>query len=159
MGSVDPTWVVENLFVDSLMFLKVLPHDVHELLDLGTGAGFPGMPLKIVWPELRLILVEPRSRRVSFLSALVRELELDDVTVMQERAEVLVNRPEVRVDAVVMRCAGPLEAVFPVAASLVKPGGVVIASGPPATSAREPQGQWVEVSGPRGLRRFAVLRV
>jgi 16S rRNA (guanine527-N7)-methyltransferase len=159
VGSVDPTWVVENLFVDSLMFLKVLPRDVHELLDLGTGAGFPGVPLKIVWPELRLTLVEPRSRRVSFLSALVRELELGHVRVIQGRAEALVNHPDVRVDAVVMRCAGPVDAMFPVAANLVKPGGIVIATGPPAAAAGPTHGEWVGVSGPHGTRRFAVLRV
>jgi 16S rRNA (guanine527-N7)-methyltransferase len=155
VGSTDPAWVVENLFLDSLLFLKTLPTDSRDLLDLGAGAGFPGVPLKIVEPALRLTLVEAKSRRASFLSTLVRELELVGVRVINDRAEHIVDQTELRFDAVVMRCAGSLDAVLPLAGRLLKPGGVAIASGPPKV-AKLPVGDWVEVAGPNGIRRFAI---
>jgi len=158
VGSVEPGWVVRNLFVDSLMFLELLPAGVRELADLGTGAGFPGVPMRIVKPALRLTLVEAKSRRTSFLSSLVRELELDHVKVVNERAETLVERPELRFDAVVLRCAGSLDEVLPIATKLVRPGGVVIASGPPAP-VHDSAHDWVDLSFGLATRRFAVVRV
>jgi len=158
VGSVEPDWVVRNLFVDSLMFLKVLPAAVREIADLGTGAGFPGVPMKIVKPELRLTLVEAKSRRTSFLSSLVRDLQLDRVKIINERAEALVDRPELRFDAVVLRCAGSLHEILPIAAKLVVPGGSVIASGPPSPANRSAY-EWVDVSFGSATRRFAVVRV
>jgi 16S rRNA (guanine527-N7)-methyltransferase len=156
VGSIEPAWVAENLFLDSLLFLKVLPRDARELLDLGAGAGFPGVPLKIVLPEIRLTLVEARSRRASFLSALVRELGLSEVQVINARAEELIDQPRFRFDAVVMRCAGSLDDVLPTAVKLLRAGGRAVASGPPV-STKLPCGAWVEVPGPRGARRFAVF--
>jgi 16S rRNA (guanine527-N7)-methyltransferase len=158
VGSVEPSWVVDNLFIDSLMFLKVLPPNVHDLADLGTGAGFPGVPLRIVQEDLRLTLVEARQRRTSFLSALIRELGLSHVRILNERAEALIERPELRFDAVVLRCAGPLSDVFPVASKLVKSGGIVVATGPPEPTPSSSH-EWVDVSTSRGTRRFAVMQV
>ena len=158
MGSVEPIWVVDNLFVDSLMFLKVLPPDVHDLADLGTGAGFPGVPLRIVQQDLQLTLVEARQRRTSFLSALIRELGLSDVRIVNERAEVLIERSELRFDAVVLRCAGPLSDVFPVASKLVKSRGIVVAAGPPEPTQNSSH-EWVKVATSHRTRRFAVMRV
>jgi 16S rRNA (guanine527-N7)-methyltransferase len=155
VGSVEPAWVVDNLFVDSLLFLKVLPSGIRDLLDLGTGAGFPGVPLKIVMPELRLTLIEARSRRASFLATVIRDLGLSDVRIVNARAEDLVGTTDLRFDAVVMRCAGSLEVALPLAEQFLKPGGVAVTSGPPA-SVEGPRGAWVEVQGPRGIRRFAV---
>ena len=157
VGSVEPKWVAENLFLDSLLFLKALPRGVHDLLDLGAGAGFPGVPLKIVAPDLRLTLVEAKSRRTSFLSTLVRELQLSDVRVINARAEDLIAQPAFRFDAVVTRCAGSLGAVLPLAVTLLRAGGIAVASGPPKRT-ELPLGGWIEVSGPSGTRRFAVYR-
>jgi len=69
IGSAAPHWIVENLFLDSLLFLKVFPSPPSTLLDLGAGAGLPGIPLKIVLGEVELVLVESRQKRVSFLSS------------------------------------------------------------------------------------------
>ena len=82
VGSDGPAWIVENLFLDSLLFLRVLPTPLHSLLDLGSGAGLPGIPLKIVRGDLELVLVESRRRRASFLSTVVRELALANVRVI-----------------------------------------------------------------------------
>src|SRR5688572_4764254 len=66
VGSSDPEWIVEHLFLDSLLFLQVLPAELESLADVGSGAGFPGIPIKIVRPDLRVTLIESRQRRVSF---------------------------------------------------------------------------------------------
>jgi 16S rRNA (guanine(527)-N(7))-methyltransferase RsmG len=127
--------------------------------DLGSGAGVPGVPLKIVRPELRVTLIESRERRASFLSAVVRELGLQDCRVVGRRAEDvdLVDRSH---DVVVVRCAGDLTGVVPVAAALVRAGGLVIASGPPKRPAIK-KGldlDWVEIEGAQARRLFAVYR-
>ncbi|MBI4635291.1 MAG: 16S rRNA (guanine(527)-N(7))-methyltransferase RsmG [Candidatus Rokubacteria bacterium] len=159
VGSTEPRWIVENLFLDSLLYLKVLPMPLGSLLDLGSGAGFPGVPIKIVEPGVRLTLLEARRRRASFLAAVVRELRLERVEVLNARAEGVAADLAGRFDAVVMRCAGRLEPLMALANEFVRPGGVVVASGPP-TPKPLALGEWVDVSGarPSGVRRFALLR-
>ena len=78
--------ILESHFLDSLTLLPLLSADSH-LLDIGTGAGFPGLVCKAVMPSLRLTLVEPRQKRVSFLRHIVRTLELKDVTIIEGRIE------------------------------------------------------------------------
>jgi 16S rRNA (guanine527-N7)-methyltransferase len=145
--------------LDSLLFLRILSPAVRSLLDFGAGAGLPGIPIKIVKPEIQLTLLESRRRRASFLSAAVRELGLSGACVVSARAE---DAPELRgsFDAVAMRCAGSLERTLPLAAGFVAPGGIVVASGPP--DVRPLTGaDWVTVPGIRAgsTRRFAVGRV
>ena len=67
IGSTEPDWIVEGLLLDSLLFLRVLSPDVQSILDFGAGAGLPGIPIKIVRPEIELTLLEARRRRASFL--------------------------------------------------------------------------------------------
>ena len=160
VGSVDPKWLIENVILDSLLFLRALPAGVKSIADLGSGAGLPGIPIKIVNPEIKVTLIESRERRASFLSAAVRELGLLDCRVVVGRAE-SVEQTDRGYDAVVMRCAGDLVELIPVAAALTRPGGVVIASGPPAARGSGSGGvqfEWVEVDGVTGARLFAVYR-
>jgi 16S rRNA (guanine527-N7)-methyltransferase len=159
VGSTDPDWMVENLLLDSLLFLRVLPAEAASLADLGSGAGLPGIPLGIVRPDLSITLIESRQRRVSFLSTVVRELGLAGTSVLNARAEEVAAQRPASFDAVLVRCAGEIAAVVPTALRLVVPGGVVILSGPPAGRPLE-DGEWVEVPGvrPGQTRRFAVFR-
>lgn len=73
-------------FMDSLSAYRLL-REGESLLDVGSGAGFPGVPLKIASPSIRLSLVESRGRKVSFLKQLLRELDLEDVAVHASRVE------------------------------------------------------------------------
>jgi len=160
IGSAAPHWIVENLFLDSLLFLKVFPSPPSTLLDLGAGAGLPGIPLKIVLGEVELVLVESRQKRVSFLSSAVRELALENVRVVSGRVEDVMDELEGRFDAVVMRCAGDPGQLLPIAARLLRRGGTVAASGPPKPRPL-PVGDWITVvTRRRGgkARRFAVYR-
>jgi len=80
----------ETHFLDSLTLLRVLPppdSKQQTLLDIGTGAGFPGLALKAARPELPVILVEPRQKRVSFLRHVIRTLGLKDIKVLCGRLE------------------------------------------------------------------------
>jgi 16S rRNA (guanine527-N7)-methyltransferase len=160
VGSIEPGWLIKNVVLDSLLFLRLLPAGSITIADLGSGAGVPGVPLKIVRPELRVTLIESRERRASFLSAVVRELGLQDCRVLGRRAEEIAPADRNQ-DVVVTRCAGDLSEVVHVAAALARPGGLVIASGPP----RRPPTKsgldlrWVEVEASGGARLFATYEV
>jgi 16S rRNA (guanine527-N7)-methyltransferase len=159
LGSSEPRWIVDRIFLDSLLFVRVLPSGARAILDVGSGAGVPGIPLKLVIPDLKLTMVESRQRRASFLSTTVRELALRDVAVIPERLESIVRAVSDRFEAVVARCAGDVGYLFGLAAHLIRPGGVVIASGPPEEHPL-PVGEWITVPGvrPGETRRFAVYR-
>lgn len=85
--------IVEKHFLDSLTLLPVLSGKNPHLLDIGTGAGFPGLICKAVMPELKVTLVEPRLRRVSFLRHIIRTLKLENIFVLECRAEDEVSLP------------------------------------------------------------------
>jgi 16S rRNA (guanine527-N7)-methyltransferase len=80
--------VIENHFLDSLSLVPLLvEHKASHLLDVGTGAGFPGLVLACVLPNTRCTLVEPRQKRVVFLRHIVRSLGLDHVEIVADRIE------------------------------------------------------------------------
>ena len=157
VGSNDPMWIVEHLFLDSLLFLRLLPSSARTLSDLGSGAGLPGLPIKIVRRDIDVVLIESRRRRAMFLTSAVRAMRLEGVRVLEGRVEDLVSELRGTFDAVVMRCAGDIEVMIPVAADLVSDHGIVIASGPPNPKPLS-VGNWVTVPGlRRGMsRRFAI---
>lgn len=162
-----PADIVEKLFLDSLLFLRWVPPGRARLLDLGAGAGIPGLPLKIVKPEIRLTMVEARRRRASFLAEVVRELALDEVSVLAGRAEDLLEAdpgPRAAFDVVVTRAAGPLPSILPLAMAFLRPGGRFIASGPPVGKPlpplpRDTSPRWESVPslGKLGKRLFLLV--
>jgi 16S rRNA (guanine527-N7)-methyltransferase len=156
VGSDDPMWIVEHLFLDSLLFLKLLPASCTKVADVGSGAGFPGLPIKIVRSDLEVLLIESRRRRAMFLNSAVREMRLVGIQVLEGRIENLPSELHGSFDAVVMRCAGDIEELIPVAAVLVADAGIVVASGPPKPRPLS-VGEWVTVPGVRSgtSRRFA----
>ena len=158
VGSADPDWVVDHILLDSLLFVRVLPPGVRRVLDVGSGAGVPGVPIKIVLADTAVTLLEARAKRVSFLSAVVRELALRECEVVNARLETLGAQRSNDFDAIVMRCAGNPTTLSATATAMLRPGGVVIASGPPK-SRQTPTGSWREVDGPRGRRLFWVCQV
>ncbi len=155
VGSSDPLWIVEHLFLDSLLFLGLIPSSARRVADLGSGAGLPGLPLKIVRRDLEVALIESRRRRATFLTSAIRTIGLEGAAVIEGRAE---NLSELRrsFDAVVMRCAGDIEVMIPAAAGLLSDGGIVIASGPPTPKPLR-VGDWVTIPGVKrgSTRRFA----
>ena len=157
MGSSDPAWIVERIFLDSLLFLRLLPPTARQILDVGSGAGVPGIPLKIVMAETGFTLLEARAKRVSFLSAVVRELALRECEVVNTRLESLPAERAGRYDAVVMRCAGDPTELCGLALPLLKPAGVIVASGPPRPRPTS-VGEWRDVEGPLGRRLYWIYK-
>ena len=152
-------WIVEHLILDSLLFLRLLPPSSKSILDLGSGAGLPGLPIKIVSHDVDMTLIESRRRRASFLTSVVRELQLEGAHVVADRVEDREGELAGRFDAVVMRCAGDVDELIPLASRLVASHGLVIASGPPRPKPLA-MGEWVTIPGarPGSTRRFAVHR-
>ena len=74
-------------FADSLSICKVLPSNVNTVCDLGTGAGFPGIPMAIVYPNLQFTLIDSLNKRIKFLQEVVDTLGLKNVTLIHSRAE------------------------------------------------------------------------
>ena len=80
--------VVEKHFVDSLSIVNVGDmNDIHKVIDIGTGAGFPGIPLKIAFPHLEITLLDSLNKRIKFLNAVIDELGLDNIHTIHGRAE------------------------------------------------------------------------
>ena len=77
---------LETHFLDSLTLLPLLS-DCRTFMDVGTGAGFPGLVLKAVMPKLKVTLVEPRQKRVSFLKYIIRTLQLDGINIVNDRLD------------------------------------------------------------------------
>ena len=84
----DKQEVIKKHFEDSLSITSVIDmNDIDSVIDVGTGAGFPGIPLKIVFPSLKLTLLDSLNKRINFLNTVVDELGLSDVTALHGRAE------------------------------------------------------------------------
>lgn len=120
----QPDEIVTRHFGESLFAAQQLfpssGREVLRVVDVGTGAGFPGLPIAIWNPRLALSLIESRQKKATFLREVVRTLGLDRVDVVADRAE---NFPAASADVVTMRAVERFEVAAKVAAKLVKPGG------------------------------------
>ncbi len=114
-------------FYDSLTLAKVIKLDNQTLLDVGTGAGFPGLVLKIVFPNLKVTLVDSLNKRIIFLNEVIKKLNLKDVKVINQRAEdyALSNRESF--DVVTSRAVANLPMLSEITIPMVKKGGFFIA--------------------------------
>jgi len=88
----DPAEIVSRHFGESIYAATLLPVENGRLVDIGTGAGFPGLALKILKPDLHVVLIESNKKKSAFLAEVVRTLELTEVEILTERFEEI--RPE-----------------------------------------------------------------
>ena len=121
----DKNDIEEKHFLDSLELIKFFDLKNKNLLDVGSGAGFPGVPLAIAEPTLKVTLLEANGKKVSFLKEISKELNLNNVVVIQGRSEELKDREHY--DIVTARAVKELNILLEIAFHQVKVGGTFIA--------------------------------
>ena len=131
-GITDPEDIVIKHFVDSLTPLPFLEPS-GRLLDIGPGAGFPSIPLKIAASELQVQLVEANRKRVSFLKHIVRTLKLDSVIVLHSRFEHL-EPPDKPFNTIISRAFTRLEPLLELVTPLMETGNTLVAMLGPTTA-------------------------
>jgi 16S rRNA (guanine527-N7)-methyltransferase len=120
----DPEEIRHKHFEDSLLLLQVLPLSTESVIDIGTGAGFPGIPLKIARPGIKLTLLEATRKKTEFLKHLVDVLGLKDVEVIWGRAE---EKARPIYDLAVARAVAKMEVLTGYCLPFVKKGGLFVA--------------------------------
>ncbi|MDF2942828.1 MAG: rsmG [Herbinix sp.] len=120
--------IIQKHFIDSLSIVKVLKPTKERLLDVGTGAGFPGIPLKIVFPELDIVLLDSLKKRLTFLDEVISKLKLDKIVTLHGRAEDYGKNTNYReqFDLCVSRAVAKLSSLSEYCLPYVKKGGYFI---------------------------------
>jgi 16S rRNA (guanine527-N7)-methyltransferase len=124
----DPGEVLLKHFLDSLSLLMAYDVSDARILDIGAGAGFPGLPLKIVRPKWQVSLLEATGKKVAFLQHIIETLQLHDVDAVHGRAEELAHKAEFRgsFDLVSARAVASLSTLLEYAAPFCRLGGQMI---------------------------------
>jgi 16S rRNA (guanine527-N7)-methyltransferase len=130
----EKEWIVKHL-LDSLSYTRgFVPVKGMRVMDVGAGAGLPGIPLKVCFPDLSLFLVESSHKKSAFLHHAVRVLGLSDVTILTERVEALPERcPQLKegMDLMMARALAPTDLISKWVHPLLKTGGrFLISKGP-----------------------------
>ncbi len=119
-------------FLDSVTVTIALKQPVNaglSLIDVGSGGGFPGLPVKIVLPDIRLVLLEATGKKAAFLHHITKKLGLEDIEIVTGRAEVVAHQPQYRqrFDIVLSRAVAPLATLAELCLPLCAIGGSFIA--------------------------------
>jgi len=120
--------IIIKHFLDSLLYLKFMPDGEIKVADVGSGAGFPGIPIKIIRPEIEMYLIEPSGKKSAFLRHIIRQLELKKIEVIEKRIEEIKVNQELplSVDVAVTRALFTIMDFLKKATHIVKRGGIFI---------------------------------
>lgn len=118
--------IITKHFLDSLLYMKVMPGGALKVADIGSGAGFPGIPIKIIRPEVEMYLIESSVKKSIFLRHIVKLLKIKNVEVMEERVENI--KESLCVDVAMTRALFSIEDFIKKASHIVKEGGILIHS-------------------------------
>lgn len=124
---IKPEDIVLKHFVDSLTINKYIKEN-SKVIDVGSGAGFPGIPLKIIRDDVDVVLVDSLNKRINFLNVVIKELELSKIVTIHSRAEELGNNKKYResFDVSTSRAVANLSTLSEYLIPLVKKGGISI---------------------------------
>ena len=119
--------IIQKHFVDSLTILKSIKEN-DSIIDVGTGAGFPGIPIKIAFPETRITLLDSLNKRIKFLEEVINKLELKNIETIHGRAEEVAHNKKYRekYDIAIARAVAPLNVLSEYLLPFVKIGGYAI---------------------------------
>ena len=123
----DPEDVATLHFLDSAALLTLESFSGKSVVDVGTGAGFPGLPLRVLEPSIRLTLLDSLNKRIQFLETVCRELDLPDVACVHARAEEFARQHREQFDIAASRAVAQLNVLCELALPLVKVGGQFLA--------------------------------
>ena len=123
----DPEDVATLHFLDSAALLTLESFSGKSVVDVGTGAGFPGLPLRVLEPSIRLTLLDSLGKRIHFLQTVCDELGLTDVACIHGRAEEFAAEHRETFDLAVSRAVAALPVLCELCLPLVKPGGKFLA--------------------------------
>ncbi len=120
--------VIEKHFLDSLSLASFVNLDHQSVIDIGTGAGFPGIPLKIAFPDLHITLMDSLNKRILFLQDVIEALHLEGISAVHARAEDLGHKAEYReqFDLCVSRAVANLSTLCEYSLPFVKVGGMFV---------------------------------
>lgn len=120
--------IIIKHFLDSLLYLRVMPDGEIKVADVGSGAGFPGIPIKIIRPEIGMYLIESSGKKSAFLRHIIRELELKKIEVIEKRIEEIKVNQELSlpVNIVVTRALFTVKDFIKKSSHIVKQGGILI---------------------------------
>jgi 16S rRNA (guanine527-N7)-methyltransferase len=124
-----PAQIVRQGFLDSLACAPLLPTSSRRVIDIGSGAGFPAIPLAIVKPDLEFTLVEPSRKKVTFLRHVTRRLKLTLVRIQPNRVEALLGESDMigTFDVAVARAVAPLADAGRLVLPFLRPAGIFLA--------------------------------
>jgi|SRR5690625_1220045 len=114
-------------FYDSLTLSNHIFNEEASLLDMGSGAGFPSIPLKIIYPNLKVTIVDSSKKRINFLKELTTKLKLKDIKLFHDRIEVFAHKNLNKYDYVTARALGHLNLITEYAIPTLKVGGRFLA--------------------------------
>lgn len=137
--------IIIKHFLDSLLYLKAMPDEKIKVADVGSGAGFPGIPIKIIRPKIEMYLIEPSRKKCAFLRHIIRELHLKKIEVIEKRIEDVrvvqgsypleewdfakgTVSPLGAVDVAVTRALFSIKDFIKKASRIIKEGGILILS-------------------------------
>ena len=127
-GITDKKQVYLKHFYDSLTIAKVINlNEYNTLCDIGTGAGFPGLVIKILYPHLKVTLVDSLNKRINFLNDVIKELGLTDIETVHARIEDYAHNNKDRFDIVTARAVAPLNILLEYAIPITKVNSYFIA--------------------------------
>lgn len=123
----DKEQVYLKHFYDSITLIKIVNLSNQKICDMGTGAGFPGLVLKIIFPNLQVTLIDATLKKCKFLEMVIEQLELKGINVINKRIEEYAKEEREKYDIVVSRAVAPLKHLLEYGIPLLKISGVFVA--------------------------------